>query len=181
VPGVADATAKTFGAQETIEFSQFVKGQQHPWTFLASAMSDGTIRAFAVLLAVFQAASAQPNRSAPLLIGLEEPEIALHPAAASVLLSALREGARHCQILVTSHSPDLLDNADIPVASLLAVDSTDGTTQIVPIDAAGRSVLRDELFTPGELLRLKQLNPDSNAIKDVRKDQQLKLFELNGR
>lgn len=181
VPGISDAEAKTLGSQETLEFWQEVKGQQHPWSFLAGAMSDGTLRAFGILLAVFQAASGRPGRPPPLLIGLEEPEMALHPAAASVLLSALREGARHCQILVTSHSPDLLDNSDIPTEALLAVDNQHGLTRIGPIDAAGREVLRDKLFTPGELLRQNQLAPDRDAISDVRNEQQLRLFEVNGR
>jgi predicted ATPase len=181
VPGVSDVNARTLGSQETIEFRQVVKGQQHPWTFLASSMSDGTIRAFAVLLAVFQAMPGQPNRPGPLLIGLEEPEMALHPAAASILLSALREGAQHCQILVTSHSPDLLDNPDISADELLAVDNADAITRIGPIDAAGAKMLRDKLFTPGELLRQKQLAPDRKTISQARNDQQLKLFEMNGR
>jgi predicted ATPase len=59
--------------------------------FDANAMSDGTLRAFGILLAVFQAASARPAAKPPLLIGLEEPEMPLHPAAGHVLLSALRE------------------------------------------------------------------------------------------
>jgi predicted ATPase len=144
-------------------------------------MSDGTLRAFGILLAVFQAASERPGSSPPLLIGLEEPEMALHPAAAGVLLSALREGARHCQILVTSHSPDLLDNSDISTDSLLAVDNQDGLTRIGPLDAADRAVLRDKLFTPGELLRQNQLAPDRNAMIDVGDERQLKLFDVNGR
>lgn len=181
VPGVSDAETRTLGSQETIEFRQTVKGQGHPWRFLAGSMSDGTLRAFGILLAVFQAASARAGSSPPLLIGLEEPEMALHPAAAGVLLSALREGARHCQILVTSHSPDLLDNSDIPTDSLLAVDNQNGLTRIGPLDAAGRTVLRDKLFTPGELLRQNQLAPDRNAMIDVGDERQLKLFDANGR
>jgi predicted ATPase len=181
VPGISDAEAKTLGSQETIEFRQEVKGQQHPWTFLAGAMSDGTLRAFGILLAVFQAASGRSGRPLPLLIGLEEPEMALHPAAAGVLLSALRQGARHCQILVTSHSADLLDNSDIPTDALLAVDNQHGLTRIGPIDTAGLEVLRDRLFTPGELLRQNQLAPDQDAISDVRNEQQLHLFESDGR
>jgi predicted ATPase len=178
VPSVTDTEAKTLGSQETIEFRQTVKGQGHPWRFLAGAMSDGTLRAFGILLAVFQASSSRPNIPVPLLIGLEEPEMALHPAAASVLLSALREGARHCQVLVTSHSPDLLDNEDISSDSLLAVDNVDGLTRIGPIDKAGRATLRDKLFTPGELLRQNQLAPDTAAIMDVREERQLNLFEI---
>jgi predicted ATPase len=178
VPTVTDVEAKTLGSQETIEFRQTVKGQEHPWRFLAGAMSDGTLRAFGILLAVFQASSVRPSISTPLLIGLEEPEMALHPAAASVLLSALREGARHCQVLVTSHSPDLLDNEDIQSNALLAVDNVDGLTRIGPIDSAGRSALRDKLFTPGELLRQNQLAPEPNSIADVREEKQLNLFEI---
>jgi predicted ATPase len=178
VPTVTDVEAKTLGTQETVEFRQTVKGQEHPWRFLAGAMSDGTLRAFAILLAVFQASSSRPNVSTPLLIGLEEPEMALHPAAASVLLSALREGARHCQVIVTSHSPDLLDNEDISSDSLLAVDNIDGLTRIGPLDQAGRLALKDKLFTPGELLRQNQLAPEANTVVDVREERQLKLFEV---
>ena len=181
VPGIVGAQARTLGAQETIEFRQIVKGQAHPWTFLASAMSDGTIRAFGVLLAIYQAASERSDRSVPLLIGLEEPEMALHPAAAGVLLGALREGARHCQILVTSHSPDLLDSPDIPPEALLAVDNQDGNTTIGPIDSASTQMLRDRLFMPGELLRQRQLVPQTDTISEVRNDQQLQLFDMSGR
>lgn len=181
VPGVSGAEVRTLGSQETIEFRQIVKGQGHPWRFMAGAMSDGTLRAFGILLAVFQAAFARTGSVPPLLIGLEEPEMALHPAAAGVLLSALREGARHCQILVTSHSPDLLDNSDIPTDALLAVDNNDGLTRIGPIDEAGRTMLREKLFTPGELLRQNQLTPDRNAVSDVDDERQLDLFELAGR
>jgi predicted ATPase len=181
VPGVSGVEAKTLGSQETIEFRQTVKGQEHPWRFLAAAMSDGTLRALGILLAVFQAAAARPGRLPPNLIGLEEPEMALHPAAASVLLSALREGSQHCQILVTSHSPDLLDNSDIPTKSLLAVDNQDGLTRVGPIDEESRSILRKKLFTPGELLRHNQLAPDEKTVSDVSHERQLNLFDRNGR
>ena len=180
VAGVASVEAKTLGTQETVEFRQNVRGQEHPWRFLASSMSDGTLRAFGILLAIFQAEAARHGQR-PLLIGLEEPEMALHPAAASVLLSALREAAQKVQILVTSHSPDLLDNPEIPIESLLAVDNVDTLTRIGPIDPAGREVLKGNLFTAGELLRQNQLAPDPATIVDVRSLEQLNLFELNGR
>lgn len=181
VPNVTGVEAKTLGSQETIEFRQTVKGQTHPWRFLAGSMSDGTLRAFGILLAVFQASSPASDVSPPLLVGLEEPEMALHPAAVSVLLSALRVGSKSCQIIVTSHSPELLDNPDISTNSLLAVDNFDGLTRIGPIDEAGRSVLRDNLFTPGELLRQNQLAPAKDTLSDVKDERQLGLFELSGR
>jgi hypothetical protein len=107
--------------------------------------------------------------------------MALHPAAASILLAALREGSRRCQILVTSHSPDLLDNQDISPASLFAVDSVDGITRIAMVDSAGRQVMRDRLFTAGELLRQNQLAPEPDALVEVSDERQLQLFDFNGR
>ena len=179
VKGLSGAQTKILGSQETIEFRQAVKGQKHPWTFLASSMSDGTLRALGVLVAIFQ--NLRNESVSPNLIGLEEPEMALHPAASAVLLGALREASANSQILVTSHSPDLLDNEDIPPESIFAVDNVDGITRLGPIDPAGRQVLRDKLFTPGELLRQNQIAADPAALEDTRDDRQLNLFNYNGK
>ena len=146
--------------------------------FLADSMSDGTLRALGVLLAVYQGSAVPGDRPLPLTVGLEEPESALHPAASRVLLGALREGARHCQVLVTSHSPDLLDNADISSDDVLAVKNSQGLTSIGPIDDAGKDMMRRNLFTAGELLRQDQLEPADNACKA---GQQFNIFGDNGR
>jgi len=179
VKGLSGAQTKILGSQETIEFRQAVKGQKHPWTFLASSMSDGTLRALGVLVAIFQ--NLRNETVSPNLIGLEEPEMALHPAASAVLLGALREASANSQILVTSHSPDLLDNEDIPPESIFAVDNVDGITRIGPIDSASKQMLRDKLFTPGELLRQNQIAADPAALNDTRDDRQLNLFDFNGK
>lgn len=179
VRGVSDVETRILGSQETVEFRQAVKGQKHPWRFLAASMSDGTLRAFGILLALFQAEGRAANP--PRLIGLEEPEMALHPAASGILLAALRDASAVTQVMVTSHSPDLLDDSTIPTDAILAVDNEGGVTKIGIIDEAGRSVLRDRLFTPGELLRQNQLAPDPSALTEVDDEQQLNLFELNGR
>ncbi len=180
VPGVQSVQPKVIGKQETIEFRQSVMGQPHPWHFVAASMSDGTLRALGILLAIHQHRGGAAGSAAPSLIGLEEPETALHPAAASVLLAALREASRSTQIVVTSHSPDLLDNPDIDSDSIYAVEAENGLTRIGRIDAASREMLRDKLFTPGELLRQNQLAPDPDAVADVRSERQLRLFEIHG-
>ena len=177
VRGVAGVEARTLGDQETVQFRQMVKGQKNPWQFWASSMSDGTLRAFGVLLAVMQGGA----DGGPPLVGLEEPEVALHPAAAGVLLAALREAATQRQIIVTSHSPDLLDNPDIPTESLLAVENIDGVTTLGPIDPAGRAMLRERLFTAGELLRQNQLSPDPEQTHADVDERQMGLFELGGK
>lgn len=92
-------------------------------------------------------------------MAIEEPETGLHPAAADVLFNALVDASVTTQVLVTTHSADLLQSSDLDPESLLAVVAEDGVTRIGPIDDSGRSVLRDRLFTAGELLQMKQLRP----------------------
>jgi predicted ATPase len=79
-------------------------------------MSDGTLRALGVLTAVFQRA-----RVPLVLVGIEEPEIALHPGAAAVLRECLVVASRHRQVVVTSHSPELLDAREWKADQLRAV------------------------------------------------------------
>lgn len=175
VPGVHRVDVEKFGPKETLEFRQDVAGDKHPWRFLANNMSDGTLRVFGILVALFQGGSDTQKRVS--LVGIEEPEIALHPAATGVLLDGLLDAAEKTQVIVTSHSPDLLDNEDLDVESILAVEAHDGTTEIARVDDAGRSVLRDRLFTTGELLRLDQLQPDPTSVAKARA-KQLPLFDL---
>ncbi len=93
------------------------------------------------------------------LVGIE-PEVAFHPAAAGVLIDGLRDAAEQAQVLVTSHSPDLLDNGEISPDSIIAVVAEHGESRIGPLDDVGRAVLRDHLHTAGELLRMGHLAPD---------------------
>ena len=173
VPGVHGVDVKVVGPKETLEFRQQVAGMKDPWRFLASNMSDGTVRALGILVALFQSG----NGAGPVtLVGIEEPEIALHPAAAGLLRDGLREASRSTQVIVTSHSGDLLDNGELDPASILAVYAEQGSTHIAPLDAAGRTALRDRLYTPGELLRMDQLRPDPESAPD-KVDRQLELFD----
>jgi predicted ATPase len=163
VPGVTGVNRKSVGPVETLEFRQRVTGAQHPWRFYASSMSDGTLRTVGLLAALFQTnGGGRVGRS---LVGIEEPEVALHPAAAGVLVDALGDAAARKQILVTSHSADLLDEEGIDGVSVLAVVSDDGLTRIGPLDEVGASVLRDHLYTVGELLRMDKLEPDPDLSR----------------
>ena len=170
-PGVTGVVAQAMGAKLTLDFRQEVRGAKHPWRFPASNMSDGTLRALGVLVALFQGSGGAPGRRH--LVGIEEPESALHPAAAEVLIDSLTDASQLAQVMVTSHSADLLDNDTIPDNSILAVLSEHGETRIGPLDEAGRSALRDHLFTAGELLRMDQLHPDPERSAP----RQLDLFE----
>jgi predicted ATPase len=163
ISGIRQVDAKPIGPKETLEFRQQMAGSEHPWRFLAANMSDGTLRALGVLVALFQPTNGQRPRVP--VVGIEEPEIALHPATAPVLLDAIREASRTTQVLVTSHSPELLDDETITAESIRAVATENGRTRIGPLDEFGASALRDHLCTPGELLRLNQLTPASDPLR----------------
>ncbi|VWX57670.1 putative ATPase [Burkholderiales bacterium 8X] len=155
VPMVHGVERKQIGPLETLQFRQDMAGSKAPWHFPAQNMSDGTLRALGVLTALFQANS----EHSPLLIGIEEPETALHPAASAALREALAKASQTTQVIVTSHSPDLLDDQDIEPERFLAVVSEGGETQIGPLDRASVSMMRQHLFSAGELLRMNQLVP----------------------
>ena len=174
VPGVRGVDVREIGPKETLEFRQGIAGAKHPWRFLANNMSDGTLRVLGILVALFQGNHDAQKRV--LLVGIEEPEIALHPAAAGVLLDGLRDAADKTQIIITSHSPDLLDDKDLDPESILAVEARGGTTVIASVDEAGRSALGDRLYTTGDLLRLDQLQPDPVSVAAT-KAKQLHLFD----
>ena len=176
VPGVRGVEVIEIGPKETLEFRQDVTGAKHPWRVLANNMSDGTLRVLGILVALFQGNHDSQKRV--LLVGIEEPEIALHPAAAGVLLDGLRDAADNTQIIITSHSPGLLDNEDLDVESILAVEAHDGNTSIARVDEAGRSAVRDRLYTTGELLRLNQLQPEPESVVSAAKAKRLRLFDF---
>lgn len=156
VPGVVGVEPISVGPRLSVEFRQQGPGGE-PRRFLANSMSDGTLHVLGVLVALFQRADGAGVR--PGLIGIEEPEATLHPAAAGVLGDVLREASEHAQVIVTSHSADLLDRDSIAQESILAVEAEHGETRIAPLDETGRAACRDGSFTAGELLRMDQLTP----------------------
>jgi predicted ATPase len=174
VPGVHGVDVKGIGPKETLEFRQQIGGSKDPWRFLAANMSDGTLRALGILVALFQSTNSRSQRVP--LVGIEEPEVALHPAAAGLLLDGLREASKFTQVIVTSHSPELLDDEKLETDSILAVYAAGGSTQIAPLDQANKLTLRDRLYTAGDLLRMNQLRPDS-GFAPAKLEKQLRLFD----
>ena len=134
--------------------------------FFATNISDGTLHALGVLLALFQCADQPPERTIS-LVGIEEPEATLHPAAAGVLFDALHEASHFVQVVATTHSADLLDIKDVDPKSLLIVDMVNGETTIGPADEPTKSIMRDRLATAGELLRDRQLRSATDASGPV--------------
>ncbi|MEQ8964658.1 MAG: AAA family ATPase [Azospirillaceae bacterium] len=157
VPGIEGVDHKAYGPRETLEFRQTVQGQAHPWRFHAANMSDGTLRSLGVLTALFHQPRAEKD-PVP-FVAIEEPEVTIHPGAAAVIMDALIEASAQGQVLATTHSPDLLDHGEIGTESILTVESHEGETRIRPADPSAISMIRQSLYTIGELHRLGQLTP----------------------
>ncbi|RYZ35961.1 MAG: chromosome segregation protein SMC [Myxococcaceae bacterium] len=170
VPGLTGVEHTSIGHLETLKFLQAIEGSDGPMEFPAITMSDGTLRALGILVALFQTRFDQRIQ----LVGIEEPEVALHPAAAGVLRDALRDASQYTQVIVTSHSPELLDDSSIHADEILSVVSEQGRSLIAHVDAETRSALKDRLYTVGELLKANQLPPDREAVPQA---DQLKLWE----
>jgi predicted ATPase len=164
VPGLELVETQEFRSYKLLNFRQAVPTSTKQLEFLASNMSDGTLRALALLVALFQNAGSDSRVS---LVAVEEPETGLHPAATAVVLDAIREGSESVQVIVTSHSTDLLDNSEIPSDAIRAVSWENGQTEILGIDSASRSALHDRLYTAGELLRMGRLLPEARKPFDI--------------
>ena len=67
-----------------------------------SQLSDGTKRLFYILVNVFF-----NDRNTPVLI--EEPELGIHPDQLHLLMDFLKEQSKEKQIIITTHSPEVLN------------------------------------------------------------------------
>lgn len=150
VPGTKRVRPIKHGKKLSLEFVQeWAPGKTIK--FEAFAMSDGTLRALGLLVALNQ----EPS---PSLIAIEEPEATIHPGALGAILDVIRAGSRKAQIVITTHSPELLDAKWISDDLLRVVSWERGATRITPLGEAARDTLRDHLMGAGELLR-------SNALE----------------
>lgn len=78
-----------------------VEGSNEP--FFLYEMSDGTVRmlCWAVIL---------HSPKLPSLIVIDEPELGIHPAWMPILAEWIKVAAQRTQVIISTHSPDLLDH-----------------------------------------------------------------------
>ena len=169
-PGTVGIDSRAEGRKTALEFRQALENSERRTRFAATSMSDGTLRALGLLVAVFQCAG--DRNVGPSLLGIEEPELALHPNSVEALADILDEATVHTQVVVASHSSDLLDRVEIPAASIIVVANDRGSTRIGPLGEADRGALRKRDFTAGELIRMNllRLDPEVSELKLPRPD-----------
>lgn len=115
----------------------------------AADLSDGTIR-FLLLLAIL--ASAEPDT----LIAIDEPETGLHPGMLPIVAEFAREAAEHSQVILTTHSPQLLDAFRDEAPTTTVAHWSEGETRLSVIDGVELARwLKD--FSLGELFRSEEL------------------------
>lgn len=92
-----------------------------------SRISDGTLRFLRILSIIF-------NPNAPKVICLEEPENGLHPEVIPALADALIEASEDRQIIVTTHSPELIDALTNIPESIIICEREDAGTKMKRLD-----------------------------------------------
>lgn len=115
--------------------------------FSASMFSDGML-AFLCLLAVLY------DPEPPALICIDEPEVGLHPSLTNLVAELLQEGAERTQIVVATHSPQLITH--LKPEHVVVVESESGESIYRRLDPSALGVwLKDfslgELWLQGEL------------------------------
>ena len=111
----------------------------------ASEISDGTLRSLGILLALRQT----PR---PSIVMLDEIEDSLHPLAHGVLLDAIDEASEEFPIVVSTHSPEILNHPTARGERIRVIQWAEGTSRIYHLGDNVRANLEPPL-TVGQLLR----------------------------
>jgi predicted ATPase len=115
----------------------------------ASRVSDGTLRWLALLIILL-------NPDPAPVTCIEEPELGLHPDILPTLAELLREASERTQLIVTTHSPTLVDNFSDEPESICVCEKEDASTVIRRLSRKELSVwLKDyslgSLWASGEI------------------------------
>lgn len=157
VPNTTSVKAKKHGNKLSLEFAQIWgkdgRGKVKTIHFEGFNMSDGTLRAVGLLVAIFQAPK-------PSVLVIEEPESTIHPGALGAILDMIRAASKNMQVIVTTHSPELLDEKEINDDQIRIVTWQDGASRILLPSQATREAMRKHLMGAGELLRANALKPE---------------------
>jgi predicted ATPase len=146
IPGIEDVKAHAIGASDLFYIAFSRPGSQKSVNFYPQNLSDGTIRALALLAAMFH--SKRRNR----VVFVEEPEIAIHPGASLVIMDAIALSAADNQLFVTTHSPSILEHESVKADNIRGLTNKSGETRLALVSTAARQTMTQELLTAGELM-----------------------------
>jgi predicted ATPase len=134
-PEISRYVVENIGSHLIIKLQHEMNGHLAPW-FELTQESDGILRILGILTALYQ----QPART---LITIEEPDITLHPNTIVRLWDELTDAVAHSKILLTTHSPELLDLCH--AEQLRIVEKIDGDTYVGTIDQLQKEIIQEKL------------------------------------
>ncbi|MCX8520722.1 MAG: AAA family ATPase, partial [Rhodoferax sp.] len=151
-PDFVEISIQTVGSYlvPLFKFRMQGEGEDELVSFDPVQLSDGTLRFFGILLAAYQL-------PAPKLLVIEEPEQTIYPAALAVLADVFKEVGRTTQVLVTTHSPHLIQFF-APEQIRVAVMHK-GMTQIRPIHPHQMQAVKEGLLSLEEFMTSEGLRP----------------------
>jgi predicted ATPase len=149
LPSFDDVTVETVGSYLVPTFT-FVRGKDKI-NFDPVQLSDGTLRIFGILLGLYQLPP-------PQLLVIEEPEQTVHPAMLGVLADAFSEAAETTQIVVTTHSPHLIDHFGPDQVRVVTVEN--GMTELARIKKTQVEAVKRRLMTMQEFMSAEGLLPE---------------------
>jgi predicted ATPase len=142
---VVDIRVQPIAGYLTVQFEHMLDSSTQRRSWLDPIQeSDGTLRVAGMITALLQL----PR---PTLIALEEPELTVHPGALRLLRDYVQQTAEHGQVVITTHSPDLLDLLDTD--SVRVVARRNGATTVEELDEDQRDAVKSGLFSLGDVFR----------------------------
>lgn len=150
LPGFLDVHVKQTG-HYLVPYFRFGDTESSARLFDPGQLSDGSLRIFGILLSLYQTPE-------PALIVIEEPEQTVHPAVLSVLAEAFKEVSDTTQVLITTHSPQLIEH--FAPEHIRVVTMPDGMTRISPLKSSQREAVQRGLMGLSEFMTAEGLQPE---------------------
>jgi predicted ATPase len=157
VPGVSPLEPSFSNGQSVLHVEQDLPNSKA--VLEAAVMSAGTLNALGLVVVALQ-------EPVPSLIAIEEPELNIHPGALEAIADIIKIAAQRTQVIVTTHSPDLLDTKWIQPENLRVVEWEKGATHISELGEAPVKALQRHLMGAGELLRANALDAAAPKLED---------------
>jgi predicted ATPase len=157
---ITEARVQTFAGYVAAEFkhrpesSTDVPARREKWLGAAQE-SAGTLRFAGILTALLQ-------DPLPALVGLEEPEMTIHTGALRLLFDYISAASLRTQVVVTTHSPDLLDWLDPD--DIRVVERVGGITRAGRMAEAQKTLVREKLMTLGDVARMEGLKTEESML-----------------
>lgn len=142
--GIVDFRVST-GGSDTRLFVEEKGGLEVP----IRRLSDGTLR-YLYLLAILL------HPDPPPFVVIEEPELGLHPDLIHVITKLIREASKRMQIVITTHSRQLIDALSEEPEAVVVCEEEDGESRFERLDGERMKVWLEryslgELWGKGEL------------------------------